>query len=587
MREQLKALRAAMARKGVDWYLVVSSDFHSSEYVGDYFKSRKYLSGFTGSAGSLLVSQDWAGLWTDGRYFLQAAQQLAGSGIELMKIGEEGVPTIPEFLKEHVNGGLLGFDGRTINVRLYRELKENAGRVDGGMDLVDEVWKDRPSMSAKPVYELPLSACGKSRADKLTEIRETLKDNQADVLVLSALMDICWLLNLRGDDVECTPVVLSYCALTEKECRLFINAATLSAEIRAALEKDGVTVCPYNEVYTYIRELRPGTRLEMNPDAVNSLMLESVPAGVELLELPDPTTLPKSAKNATEVANMREAHIRDGVAVTRFIYWLKHNIGKEPMDELSVAEKLESFRREQPDYLGPSFTPIMGYGPHGAIVHYGATPETCAKLEPRSFLLSDTGGHYLQGTTDITRTIAMGPLTGEEKHIYTLVLKGHLHLGAARFVYGVTGEALDVLARMPLWQEGLDFNHGTGHGVGYILSVHEGPQRIRWTNKTNGTPMEPGMITSDEPGMYLEGKFGVRLENLTVVVDEGKLDYGRFLHMEYLTMVPWDLEAINADELTSEEKAWLNDYHRQVRENLLPRMNAEEGEWLREATRAI
>ena len=585
MRDQLTALRHAMAAHGYDMYLVVSSDFHASEYVGGHFMSRRWMSGFTGSAGELLVTPDWAGLWTDGRYFLQAAQQLEGSGIELMKQDQPGVPTVAEYILAHLGQGTLGFDGRTVSAARYRQFCK-IGHVDGSHDLMDEIWADRPALSAQPVFELPLSACGRSRADKLAQIRAAVKERGADELLLSTLMDICWLLNIRGGDVACTPVVLSYLALSADRCLLFINEETLSPEVRASLEADGVTVLPYDSFYAHIAAARPGTKLQLDPDTANSLMLQSVPAGVELLELPSPTTLPKAMKNAAEVANFREAHVRDGVAVTRFIYWLKHQIGREPMDELSVADKLESFREEQPDYLGPSFTPIMGYAHHGAIVHYGATPETSIPIEPRSFLLSDTGGHYLQGTTDITRTISMGPLTQEERHMYTLVLKGHLRLGAARFAYGVTGEALDLLARMPLWAEGLDFRHGTGHGVGYILSVHEGPQRIRWANKV-GIPMEPGMITSDEPGMYLEGKFGVRLEDLTVCVEDEPTEFGRFLHLEYLTLVPWDREAILPEELTDEEKGWLDAYHQKVYETISPFLPAEEAAWLREVTRAI
>ncbi len=591
MRQALTNLRAAMAKAGVDWYLVPTDDFHASEYVGDYFKCRAYVSGFTGSAGTLLIGRDWAGLWTDGRYFLQAAAQLENSGIELMKIGEPDVPTLLEAVKARVNGGVLGMDGRTVNVKLFNALKDAAKEAGGSLrsdlDLVDEIWPDRPALSAEKVFELPLSACGQSRADKLALVRKALAENGADTLVMASLMDVCWLMNLRGGDVECTPVVLSFCAVTKDACVLFINEATLSQEIRDHLSADGVSIQPYGDVYAYLRALPKGGKLQMNLGVVNSAMLQSVPEGVTVLDLPDPTNLPKARKNATEVANMRLAHIKDGVAVTRFMRWLKMNVGKTPMDEISVAEKLEEFRGEQENYLGPSFSPIMAYGPHGAIVHYSATEDTNATIQPASFLLSDTGGHYLEGTTDITRTYALGKLSAEEKRMYTLVLKGHLHLGAARFKYGCTGANLDYLAREPLWMENMDYNHGTGHGVGYVLSVHEGPQRIHWSTRTKGTALEPGMITSDEPGVYLEGRFGVRLENLIVCVEGETNAYGRFLHFDYLTMVPWDLDAIVPEMLNEDEKRWLNDYHRQVRETLSPRMTAEEQAWLKNATRAI
>lgn len=590
MRQQLTDLRAAMAREGVAWYLVPTDDFHSSEYVGDYFKCRKYLSGFTGSAGTLLVGPDWAGLWTDGRYFLQAAQQLEGSGIELMKMGETGVPTLEKAVAERLAGGVLGFDGRTVNVRLFRML-EKAARTAGGsirsdLDLAGDVWPDRPAMSAEPVFELPLTACGRSRADKLAEVRAALRSNGADVLVMSSLMDVNWLMNIRGNDVARTPVALSFAAVTPDDCILFIHKRALGDQVRAALEQDGVTIRPYGEVYAWMQTIPEGSTLQMNLAVVNSAMLRSVPEDVTVLDKEDPTTLPKAMKNAVEAANMRIAHVKDGAAVTRFMRWLKLNAGRVPMDEISVADQLETYRAQQENYLGPSFDPIMAWGPHGAIVHYSATEESCIAVEPRSFLLADTGGHYLEGTTDITRTFAMGPLTEEEKRLYTLVLKGQLRLGNARFRYGLNGANLDYLAREPLWAEGLDYNHGTGHGVGYILSVHEGPQRIHWRSHQSPA-MEPGMITSNEPGVYLEGKFGVRLENLVLCVEDGTTEYGRFLRFEDLTMVPWDLDAVDVSLLNSDERRWLNDYHRTVREALLPLLPEEERGWLCEATRAV
>ena len=594
MREQLTALRTAMQQHGVDYYLVPSGDFHASEYAGKYFGCRAYVSGFTGSAGTLVVSADWAGLWTDGRYFLQAGQQLAGSGIELCKMGEPGVPTVNEYLAANVKTGqVLGFDGCTINTRQYQQLEKhmqrNGASIACEMDLVGEVWTDRPAMSAEPVFELATEVVGQSRADKIANLRRDLAAAGADVIVLSSLMDICWLLNIRGNDVACTPVVLSFAAVTADEVVLFINNRCLPDDIRAHLAADGVTFRAYNDVYEYVKAIDAGKTLMMNLNVINSTIFASVPAGVKVLDHVDPTNAPKAAKNPTEVANMRMAHVKDGVAVTRLMYWLKQNAGKVPMDEISVAEKLESFRREQENYIEPSFSPIIAWGPHGAIVHYSATEASNIPVQPSSFLLADTGGHYLEGTTDITRTFAMGPLTDEEKKLYTLVLMGHLRLGGAKFRYGCTGLNLDYLAREPLWAENLDYNHGTGHGVGYILSVHEGPQNIRsrMMDGSAGAVLEPGMITSDEPGIYLEGKFGVRLENLTVVVEAATSSFGRFMKFEYLTMVPWDLDAIVPELMTERDKQMLNAYHRQVREVLTPRLNAEEAAWLAEATREI
>ena len=594
MRQQLIDLRRAMKDHGVTWVLVPTDDFHASEYVGSFFKSRTWLTGFTGSAGVALVSMDWAGLWTDGRYFLQAGMQLEGSGFDLMKMGEEGVPTIPAYLKDHLTAGdVLSFDGRTVTAKqakTYRDLTEKAGatlRTD--LDLVGSIWTDRPALSAEPVFELDVQYTGKTRAEKIAQIRELLAKEQADALVLSSLMDICWLMNLRGNDVACTPVVLSYLILTADAVRLFINPTVLSAEIREHLEADRVTIELYDGILDAVRKLPKDSRVWADLRSVSSAIEDALPKGVTVIDKPNPTLLPKACKNETEVRNFREAHVKDGVAVTKFIYWLKQNVGKTPITELSAADYLEELRRAQPGFIEPSFGSIIGYGPHGAIIHYGATEESNVQLEPRSFVLADTGGHYQEGTTDITRTIALGPLTDEEKKMYTLVLRSHLELGGVRFKYGCSGVNLDYVARAPFWAEGLDYNHGTGHGVGYILGVHEGPQNFRWraTDVSNVPALEPGMVTSDEPGIYLEGKFGVRIENLTVVCESGTTEYGRFLHLEHLTMVPYELDAVIPELLTEEDKKLLNAYHKQVRETITPFLTPEEAEWLKEATRAI
>lgn len=594
MRKQLLDLRAAMQKKGISMYLVVTDDYHASEYTGSYFKCRANLTGFTGSAGSCIVTADWAGLWTDGRYFLQAAEQLKDTGFELCKMGEPGVPTIEEFLTGHLNSGdVLGFDGRTISARNYKRyqaIAEQAGaRIVSCYDLAGDIWEDRPAMSAQPVFELGVELTGKSRSEKLKELRAALTDEKADILLLSSLADINWLLNIRGGDVACTPVVLSYAMISQERAMLFINPSVLSQEIRSHLEEDGVEICQYDAILSAVAGIEAGKTVLLNPALVNSAIVSVIPETVRIKEGPNPTERPKAVKNSTEVANFRLAHIKDGVAVTKFMYWLKQNAGKVHMDEFSCAEKLESFRRQQEHYVGPSFEPIMAYGPHGAIVHYKATEQSNTVIEPRSFFLCDTGGHYLEGTTDITRTYAMGPLTDEEKRCYTLVLKGHLQLGSAHFRYGVTGSYLDYAARKPLWDAGMDYNHGTGHGVGYLMSVHEGPQAFRMKELPNARPavLEPGMITSDEPGVYLEGKFGVRLENLTVVCESETGDFGRFLHLEYLTMVPWDLDAVLPEMLTEDERRYLNKYHTQVRETISPYLDPDEKAWLAHATRNV
>ncbi len=590
MRQQLVELRRAMEKHGIDLYMIPTDDFHASEYVGAHFRGRHYVSGFTGSAGMLLVSQEWAGLWTDGRYFLQAGAQLSGSGIELCKMGEPGVPTLAEYIEANMKAGQrFGFDGRVVTAAQYNHFhdmaQEKGFAIVSDVDLLDEIWAERPPMSAEPAWELPVTLTGRSRVEKLTQVRSEMKAAGADTLILSSLMDICWLMNLRGNDVACTPVLLSFCAVTQQDAVLFVNPSILSADIQAHLKEDGVSIRPYACIYEYVKKLPEESAVMMNLNVVNSLIRACVPGSVRVINHVDPTEKPKAAKNPTEVEGFRKAHVQDGVAVTRLMYWLKHNVGKIPMDELSVAEKLEEFRRERPDYIGPSFEPIIAYGHHGAIVHYSPTEETNIPVEPRSLLLADTGGHYLQGTTDITRTFAMGETTDEEKKLFTLVLKGHLHLGNARWKHGCTGSNLDYLAREPLWQENLDYNHGTGHGVGYVLSVHEGPQRIHW--RSNPVVLEPGMVTSDEPGFYLEGKFGIRHENLTVVCEGETNSYGRFLHFEYLTMVPFDLDAVDPACLNADDKALLNAYHAQVREKILPYLSGDEAEWLIHATRAI
>lgn len=591
MRKELLALRAQMKTQGVDAYLIPSDDFHGSEYVGGHFKCRAYISGFTGSAGTLVVTQDWAGLWTDGRYFLQAAQQLEGSGIELCKMGEKDVPTEEEWLCDHLQAGqCLAFDGRTVTAKRFLALRERMAEKDVALrtdlDLAGDVWEARPELSHEPAWELAVEYSGKSRAEKIAEMREKLKEEKADLVLISSLDDIAWLLNLRGDDVACCPFVLSYLALSGEDVCLFLNETVLSDALRAALARDGVTLAPYDGVYDYAADLK-GKRVWLDEEKTNCAIWNAVEENNEILAKDNPTYLPKCIKNAVEVENEKIAHVRDGVAVTKFMFWLKQNAGKIAMTEISTAEYLESLRAQQENYVGPSFEPIMGYAHHGAIVHYSATAESDIPLKAENFLLCDTGGHYLEGTTDITRTFALGEVSEEMKKHYTLVLRSHLALLNAKFPYGCRGSALDMLAREPMWSAGLDYNHGTGHGVGYLLSVHEGPASIRFRSAGQDAVMEPGMIVSDEPGLYLAGKYGIRLENLVVCEEAFENEYGRFLQLAPLTMVPFDRDAIDAAMLSEQEKAWLNAYHATVRAALRPYLSEEENVWLAEATAAL
>lgn len=593
VKERITALRERMKEKKIDAYLVPTDDFHASEYVGEYFKCRKYITGFTGSAGTAVIMQDMAGLWTDGRYFIQAAAQLEGTGVDLFKMGEPGVPTIHQFLEEKLGEGMcLGFDGRTISAKEAAELSEALGKKGASLsvdyDLVGEVWEDRPALSCEPVMELDVKWAGESRADKCAKIRKAMEEKGADAFVLTSLDDIAWLLNIRGGDVHCCPVVLSYLVMTQKEIKLFANEKAFPAEVLDALAKDGVTLLSYDSIYEYVKTFAKDMKVLLCKQKANSRLVSNIPSEVEILDEENLTLLPKAIKNPVEVENERIAHIRDGVALTKFIYWLKKNVGKIPMTELSAEEKLYSFRAQQENFIDNSFDPIISYGVHAAINHYSATPETDIPIEPRSFLLADTGGNYYEGTTDTTRTIVMGSVTDEQKKFFTAVLRGMLNLGNAKFRYGCTGVNLDYLARGPLWELGQDFNHGTGHGVGYLLNVHEGPNSFRWkVVPGNNAVLEEGMITSDEPGYYVEDGYGIRHENMIVCKKAEKTQFGQFMCFEFLTMVPFDLDAVVPEQMTAHERELLNNYHAQVYEKISPYLDEDEKAWLKEATRAI
>ena len=592
MSTPLQALRGAMALREIDACLIPTADYHNSEYVGDHFACRAWLSGFTGSAGTLLVFPGWAGLWTDGRYFLQAERQLAGSGIKLMKMGEPGVPTVEAFLRSSLRSGqTLCFDSRCVTAetgRKYYSLARSKGvKILDREDLMEEIWLDRPPMAREPVKPLPPEYAGESRADKLARVRAAAAKEGANTFLLTALEDIAWLLNLRGSDVACTPVFLSFLALGQRDGTLFAHPAAFSPDLREELEADGIRLQPYEGVYAWANRLKREQTVLLDPSRVNARLLTSIPTGVKVLERPDPTLTMKAVKNPVEQENFRKAHLDDGVALTRFMYWVKTNAGQVPMTERSAAEKLEELRRASPDYLMPSFDPILACGDHSAVVHYSATEETDAAITGEGFLLADTGGHYRTGTTDCTRTYALGPVTEQQKARYTAVLRGNLDLAAARFKQGCTGLNLDILARQPLWELGLDFNHGTGHGVGYLLSVHEGPQSIRWRSLGEDAALEPGMITSDEPGVYFPGAWGIRLENLLLCGEKERTDFGTFLGFETLTLTPFDLDAVDPARMTRRERELLNAYHARVYETIASRLPREEADWLREATRPI
>ena len=585
---RLEALRRLMRARGIDAYLVLTDDYHASEYVGDYFKSRAYLSGFTGSAGTLVVTAAEAGLWTDGRYFLQAAEQLQGSGIALRKMGED--VTIPAYLNSVLSSGqCLGYDGRTVRAgyaaQLRNALQQQDIRFDETADLVSELWTDRPPFPAAPVWELPTVYTGKSRSEKLAELRRAMADAGADCHLLAALDDIAWLFNLRGGDVPYNPVFMAYALLTPQETVLYAAPAAFSADLTAALGKDGITLRPYGQIYTDLAALPHGSRVLLDENAVNVALCRALPQDVKRVPGINPTTLCKARKTPAEQENMRLAHIYDGVALTKLLCWLH----TQPLSvtELAIADKLESLRAACPDYLGQSFAPIIAAGAHGAIIHYEPTEASNTPLVNNSFLLMDTGAQYWQGTTDVTRTVAIGTLSDEQKTHYTAVLRGHLALAAAHFKHGCTGVNLDCLARAPLWELGLDYNHGTGHGVGYLLNVHEGPQGIRLRDQNGGAVLEEGMILSDEPGVYFENRYGIRLENLLLCRKAEKTDHGQFMAFDTLTMVPFDRRAIDPAQMSQQELTLLNRYHAAVYQAISPHLTAEERIWLYEATQPL
>ena len=594
MNKHLEQLREKMRERGIDVYVVPTSDYHESEYVSEHFACRRYITGFTGSAGTAVVTMEKAGLWTDGRYFVQAAKQLEGSGVTLQKMGVEGVPTILEYLRQAMpEGGTLGFDGRVVNELLGEEMEAAVAarhaKIAYGEDLVGMIWADRPALSREPVWILDEKYCGKSAAEKIADLRAAMREAGADVHVLTALDDIVWLLNIRGNDVPCNPVVLSYLAVTETEVLLFIQEEALDDSARSYLESLGVAVKPYDSIYDYVKTLA-GQAVMVEKSRVNYALCHNLDASCRVIDRMNPTALAKAVKNPVEMENIRRAHIKDGVAVTKYIYWLKKNIGKIPMDEMSVADRLEEFRREQEGYLGPSFNTISAYGPNAAMCHYSATEESKAVLEPRGLYLVDSGGQYYEGTTDITRTIALGELTAEEREHFTLTAMSMLRLGNVKFLHGCRGLNLDYVAREVFWQRGLNFDHGTGHGVGYLLNVHERPNGIRWKvvpERQDSGVLEEGMLTSDEPGIYIEGSHGIRTENLILCRKAEKTEYGQFMRFEFVTFVPIDLDAIDKSLMRPEDVEMLNAYHREVYEKISPYLTAEEAYWLREATREI
>lgn len=591
--ERISALRALMEERGYDAYMVPTDDNHQSEYVGEHFKARAFITGFTGSAGTAVITKDAAGLWTDGRYFIQAEQQLSGSGVKLFKMGEPDVPTVEDFIADVLpEGGTLGFDGCVVAMGEGQALeaaaaKKNA-KIDYSTDLIDKIWEDRPALSEEPAFALDIEYTGESTESKLKRIRKSMAEEGADIHIIAALDDVCWTTNLRGNDIEFFPLLLSYAVITKEDMKLYIDERKLTDEMKENLAKDNISLRPYNAIYEDVKELSADSAILVDPSRLNYALYNNLPEGAKVIEKVNPTVLMKAMKNDTEIKNIKNAHVKDGVAVTKFMHWLKKNVGKTEITEISAAEKLEEFRKEQEGYLWQSFEPICGSGEHAAIVHYAATPETNIPVVTDGLFLTDTGGGYMEGSTDITRTFAFGKLTDRMITDFTTVLLCNLRLARAVFMHGTCGYNLDILARMPAWERGINYNHGTGHGVGYLMNIHEAPSGFRIAiREREKAVIEPGMVITDEPGIYIEGSHGIRTENELLVCEKETTEYGQFLCFEPITYVPIDLDAVNPDMLTKEDKEQLNAYHAKVYELVSPHLDEEEKEWLKEYTRAI
>ena len=589
IKKRIEALRVELSAHSIAAFIIPSSDPHLSEYVASYWKIREWISGFNGSAGTAVILKDKAGLWTDSRYFIQAANQLDDTGIDLYKEMMPGTPTIAEYLSQNLKAGdRIGIDGRMFSVeqmeQLTKQLWKHSIDIEDCVSLVDEIWKDRPELPLTPPFVHDMAHSGKSCQEKIADIRSLILHDNADALFVSALDEIAWALNLRGNDIKCNPLFISYLYISNKSVYLFIDPEKISEELAHYLKDINVNCLPYDDAPSFLKELED-KKIIMQPAKTNYTIYSSVSSSCSVIRKESPIALLKSIRNTTEIEGIRAAMKRDGVAMVRFLNWLDKNISTEKETELSISRKLEEFRAMGDLYIGTSFDTIAGYQDHGAIVHYSADETSNATLHPRGFLLLDSGGQYLDGTTDITRTIALGELTNDQMVDYTLVLKGHINLAMAQFPAGTRGAQLDVLARMPLWQHHKNYLHGTGHGVGHFLNVHEGPQSIRMNE--NPVPLHLGMVTSNEPGVYIDGQYGIRIENLILVCEAGQGMYGDYYAFETLTLCPICQKGIVEEMLSKSEIEWLNKYHETVFNLLAPGLNEEEVNWLKKATQPI
>lgn len=593
-KERITALRSLMKENHIDYYFITTSDYHNSEYVDDYFKAREYMSGFTGSNGDLLIGADFAGLWTDGRYFIQAERELEGSGILLFRMGEEGVCGITEYLTEHIEQGqTLAFDGRCVSIQMGKRLEKAVEKKEAHIlyevDYIERLWKNRPSRRASQAFLLPHELCGKNQKEKLELVRTKMEKLDCSSLVLNKLDDIMWLFNLRGGDVECNPVALAYSIITQKDCFLFLQKAALTDKVKEELAASSVVLKDYDRFNEELEQIPWEGRVLLDKENSNYSIYKLVEKKAEVVLGTNPTQKLKAIKNEVELEQMKRVYLLDSLVVCRFMRWLKENVGKIPMTELSAARYMDQLRRDTEGFLDLSFPTICAYRENAAMMHYQATTKQDKEIHAEGMLLIDSGGQYMGGTTDVTRTYCLGEVTAEMKDHYTAVVVGMLRLLNGKFLYGCTGRNLDILARGPLWDMGIDYKCGTGHGIGYILNVHEGPQNIRWrfSEGMEEVILEEGMVLSNEPGVYKAGSHGIRIENIMAVKKGIKNEDGQFMEFEGLTYAPIDLQLINPDIMEKRDILNLNRYHRQVYERIAPLMTEEEKNWLQEITREI
>ena len=592
--ERLQALRALMKQKNIDMYYIPSTDFHDSEEVEAYFKCREFISGFSGSAGTMVITQDFSGMWTDGRYFVQAKKQLAGQDTDLMEMGNEEVPTVLEYIERNLpEGGVLGMDGRVVNTKVGQEFERVLEKKHGSCvvenDLVGEVWKSRPALQSPALWVLGVEYAGESVSDKISRVRKRMEEVHASSHIIASLDDIAWLLNIRKEAEDGNPLPAAFLLLKMDAVQLFIDSSRMDDKVRTYLQENNISVHAYGDIYDAARALCGETVL-LETEKVNFALFKSIDSSNRIVEEMNPTSLMKAVKNPIEMENLRRAHLKDGVALTKFLYWLKTEGLKQNLTETEAAERVEAFRKEQEGYICPSFVTISAYGSNAAMCHYHPTKEDETVIGDRGFYLLDSGGHYYEGTTDVTRTVCTGPITDEMRLHYSLVLMGMLRLAGARFLYGCQGINLDYLARGPLWERGLNFNHGTGHGVGFLSNVHERPNGIRWKHvpeRRDCCVMEEGMVTSDEPGLYIEGGYGIRDENLLLCRKGEKNMYGQFMYFETLTLAPFDTSALDLSVMERSDIRMLNEYQAMVYEKLAPHLNDAEREWLRNETKPV